>query len=215
MQDMPNTEVFTRGKRCVSDAQRRLLTNVVVVLIVVPSCLAPVAHWGCWAQENTSHTAWKTGVDLEQQLNLSASVRWGSATTLRPAITNLAQFQGVAVFLDRRVDPEKKIDFSVSQSENLPLWSLLQRFTAYLRQGISRIGPAIYIGPASSSRVLATVAAIRSDEMTQLPTEAQRRLRRATPLGWPGLTTPRELIQQVGESYGVQVEGIEQIPHDL
>jgi hypothetical protein len=118
------------------------------------------------------------------------------------------------VFLDRRVDPNKKIEFSVAQSE-MTLWSLLQRFADSLQLGVCRVGPTVYLGPATSARVLATVAALRSEEVATLPVAAQRRLQGATSLDWPELATPRDLIQQVGESYGVQVEGFERIPHDL
>ncbi len=211
---MPNAEIFTLDNPCVSNPQRGLLTNVVVLLTFALICLKVVAPCVCTAQEQPSRTAWKTGVELDRQLNLAASVRWGNGTELRPALMNLAQFQGVAVFLDRRVDPNKKIEFSVTQSE-MSLWDLLQKFADSLQLGVSRIGPTVYLGPPSTARVLATVAALRSDEVSTLPVAAQRQLQRATSLEWPELAMPRQLVQQVGESHGIQVEGLEGISHDL
>jgi hypothetical protein len=211
---MPKAEIFTRCGRSAATTARRLLTNGLVPVAVLTSCLAWDAPW-TFAQPFTPQSDWKTGVELQRQLNTSASVHWARGTALRPAVMNLARFQGVALFLDRRVDPDKEIEFSVSQSDNQSLWTLLQHLAGYLQQGICRIGPVIYLGPPNTAEVLATVAAVRADQAAMLPGQVGRRLERPTPLGWPELATPRDVMQQVCDAYEIDVVGLDQIPHDL
>jgi len=154
---------------------------------------------------------WKAGIELECQLDSSVGVRWG-ANPLRSALTNLARSQEVAIFLDRRVDPDQAIDF-VEESGSLR--DLLQRLAERLKLGVGRVGPVVYLGPPPTAAVLATVAARKEDLDRQFPAAVREKLRRTQPLQWPELTTPRELVHRLAREAGLQVEGLEQIPHDL
>jgi hypothetical protein len=220
MQEMPNTEIFTRHGLL----SLRLLTNVVVLSATAVGCLVMDALRCCQAQESGVASAWKTGREFQQQLRSQVGVNWGGSNTLRHATSNLARYQGVAIFLDRRVDPDQEIDFA---AQNTELWTLLQQLVEHLqlverpqtagrmKLGLCRIGPTVYIGPPRTAHVLATAAALRQAEVQQLAGLTASRLQRARPRSWPALTMPRDLIRQLGEAYGVQIQGIEQIPHDL
>jgi len=138
-------------------------------------------------------------------------IHWGS-NPLRGALTRLSRDQGVAVFLDRRVDPDRLIEFSAQGKD---LRRLLQDLAAHVEQGACRVGPVVYIGPKRTASVLATVVAAKESESRRLPSAMQSRLRRAKPLRWPELTTPRELIDGLATEVGLTMEGVERIPHDL
>ncbi|MHB8867007.1 MAG: hypothetical protein ACYC6N_31985, partial [Pirellulaceae bacterium] len=57
---------------------------------------------------------WKTGQQFERALETRVrDVVWSAGTPLRQAVTTLARTQGVAIMLDRRVDPESAIELSV------------------------------------------------------------------------------------------------------
>ena len=155
--------------------------------------------------------AWRTGAELERQLDAPVGVRWG-ANPLRAALTNLARNQQVAVFLDRRVDPDQPVDFVL---DDVPLRELLQRLAEHLQLGVGRVGPVVYLGPPPTAAVLGTVAALKEEQDERFPSAVRSRLRRAQPLRWPELTTPREVIQRWAGEAGVQAEGLEQIPHDI
>lgn len=155
--------------------------------------------------------AWRTGAELERQLDAPVGVRWG-ANPLRAALTNLARSQQVAIFLDRRVDPDQPVDLVL---ENVPLRELLRRLAEQLQLGMGRVGPVVYLGPPPTAAVLGTVAALKEQQDEGLPSAVRSRLRRAQPLRWPELTTPRDVIQRLAGEAGVQVEGGERIPHDL
>jgi hypothetical protein len=154
---------------------------------------------------------WKSGAELEWQLESPVGVRWGS-NPLRAALTNLARSQAVAIFLDRRVDPEQTIDLVRA---DLTLRELLQQLAEQQSLGVGQVGPVIYLGPPQTAAVLGTVAAQKEDQLQRLPTALRSRLQRAQPQHWPELSTPRELIATLSGGVGLQVEGLEQVPHDL
>lgn len=154
---------------------------------------------------------WKHGAELDGQLDSPVGGRWGS-NPLRAALGNLARNQEVAIFLDRRVDPDQTVDLVIADT---PLRVLFQRLADQLQLGVGQVGPVIYLGPPRTAAVLGTVAALREEQDQRLPSAVRSRLRRTQPLRWPELTTPREVIQDLADEAGLQVAGLEQIPHDL
>lgn len=178
-----------------------------LILLAPFHLLLPAQHHLSQAAE----PAWRTGAELERQLD--SLVRRGSAAIpLRAALTNLARSQQVAVFLDRRVDPDQPVDFAVG---DVPLRELLQRLAEQLKLGVGRVGPVVYLGPQPTAAVLGTVAALKEEEDQRFPADVRSRLRRPQPLGWPELVTPREVLQRWTDEAGVKVENWELIPHDL
>lgn len=178
---------------------------------------APIAFACFWLLQATPNDAtgqsipWKTGDQLEQQLRVGVGIGW-AGIGLRDAIKSLAQDQQVAIFLDRRVDPDQKIEFSTAA---IPLGSLIQAVANRVQQDTCRVGDVVYVGPPGTAAVLATVVLRKQDETAQLPAVVRGRLQRRFPLSWPMLSTPRELIQQETERVGIRVVDLESIPHDL
>jgi hypothetical protein len=177
------------------------------LLAPLPLILPSQVHLCRAAEED-----WKVGAELERQLDSPVGVRWGGANTLRGTLGNLARSQDVAIFLDRRVDPDQTVDLAL---EDAPLRELLQRLGERLKLGIGQVGPVVYLGPPPTAAVLGTVAALKEEQEQQLPSAVRGKLRRAGALRWPELTTPRDLVQRLVGGAGLQIEGLEQIPHDL
>lgn len=158
-----------------------------------------------------AEVVWKSGAELDEQFELPAGVRWG-ANPLRTALSNLAREQHAAIFLDRRVDPDQTMDLVVS---DVALRELFERIARELQLGLGQVGPVTYFGPPATAAVLGTVAAQREEQEQALPPAVRNRLRRAQPLRWSELTTPRELLERLVADAGLQLVGLEQIPHDL
>ena len=57
---------------------------------------------------------WKTGPQFRQQLDAKLSLTW-SERQLREGLANLSQSTGIAIFLDRRIDPNQPIELSASE----------------------------------------------------------------------------------------------------
>jgi hypothetical protein len=154
---------------------------------------------------------WKTSASFEQALQQSYGITW-KERTLRDGLERLAQETGVAIFLDRRIDPDQELNL---QEPPIPLETLVSQIAAAAKAQISRLGPVIYIGPPETADELATVAALRRQELARLPTDRQAALLSARPLQWPELTEPRQLIEQLSREAAVQVENTQDVPHDL
>lgn len=195
---MPKSESLSSGVR----------TAVVVTLVL--SWLAMLAS--AQGQPSTPpRISWKTGREKDRALNAVLNVRW-SSNPLRRAIGNLSRSLQVAIFLDRRVDPDQKVTFT---AQAMTARQFLDALTERLGQDVSHIGPVVYIGPKETAAVLATVTELRHEEALSQPALARGRLRRVVPVKWPELTTPKELIEGFATHVGMKVDGIEQLPHDL
>lgn len=167
-------------------------------------------HRPSLAAEPIDAVGWKTDAELQRQLDSRIGIRW-SQNPLRDALENLARVQQVAIFLDRRVDPGQPLEFSVSDT---PLREVIERLAAGLDLGLSFVGPVAYFGPRSSTEKLATLAAIKDQQAKAAPVAADRLLRKRR-LQWERLSTPREVIDRIATDYGMRVEGMEQVAHDL
>lgn len=191
----------------------RLLALAVLSLMMIVVC-SSVADSVCRADEPIS---WKRGADFINQWESVTGVSW-SGNPCRAALRNLAISQRTAIYLDRRIDPDQQLTL---QAADITLDELCQRIAQRASMGVCRVGPVIYFGPTSTTQVLATVAAVRRQEIDELKSGAiapdrKRKLQAEKPLAWSRLATPRDLIQTLADEVGLRVIKLEsQIPHDL
>jgi hypothetical protein len=154
---------------------------------------------------------WLTGTALQQQFAKPVNIVW-SGNPLRQAITGLSRAQRVAVLIDRRVDPEQRLELQLTA---VPLAEALREIAKSRQLGVSILGPVSYFGPADAAARLRTVAAIGEEKVRGLGPDAARKLLQAKPLAWEDLATPRDLLAQIAKEGGIQLTGLELVPHDL
>jgi hypothetical protein len=155
---------------------------------------------------------WFTGPRFDQQLETHVqSLEWRS-NPLRNALGSLARSQRTAIFLDRRVDPGQPVDFSV---RNEALREVIQRLAQSLQLGVGRVGPVVYLGPPETANVLGEVVEMRRKEIRRWPPAVSKRLPTVQPAAWPELAEPRELILRLVRQSQLEIDGLEQVPHDL
>src|SRR5438552_11738492 len=70
--------------------------------------------------------AWKTGAAFTRQLHEIVGVSWQDRA-LRDGLDRLSRAYGVAVFLDRRIDPDQHVDFT---ARDVPFDDLLRQIAA-------------------------------------------------------------------------------------
>jgi hypothetical protein len=177
------------------------------MVALLATTLTPTTGHG----QTTTPISWKTGIDFERALDASVAVTW-KGNPLRHALKRLAESQKVAIFLDRRVDPSLKIDLNV---QKFPLEVVLRNIAKRQGLGMAIVGPVVYIGPEATTRELATVAALHSQRGKKLPVRIRSRFTRPKPWQWPELTEPKALLQQMSQDVDVQVQNLDQLPHDL
>jgi hypothetical protein len=154
---------------------------------------------------------WKVGTALQRQMEVPVSVTWPS-TPLRQSLDTLSRSVGVAVLLDRRVDPDQRIDIAIREK---PLQTVLAEIAAAAHAQTAVIGSVVYFGPAQAVAKLLTVVAMRQKDVSQLPAAAQARLLRTQPWRWDELAEPKAIVNDLMRQGGVTLDNPELIPHDL
>jgi hypothetical protein len=159
---------------------------------------------------------WRTGPSLRDRMEKSigpVGYNWTGAP-LRMAIGSLSRAEDVrvAMFLDRRVDPDFKLTTAIAER---PLSEALEELAKAAGGGISQIGAVIYFGPTATARRLRTLAELRREDARRLPDAAERSYIRQKPCRWEDLATPRELVTELASEASATALATELIPHDL
>lgn len=188
------------------------------LLVAFPTLVA-VSWFGsdCAGRVGSVRTAaageidWKIGLDFRKALEQPIGLTWGE-NPIRNGLQNLASNQRVAIWLDRRVDPGLKLQF---ESDDLPLGITLDQLCEKYRLGRSVVGAVVYIGPKSTTEKLATLAAVRRQQVGQQSAAERARWSRGAAWNVPQLAEPRELVRELVRESGSTLENPEAIPHDL
>lgn len=154
---------------------------------------------------------WATGESFRKKLTQPIGATWAD-TPLRDALDSLAVSHGVAIFLDRRVDPGRPITCS---TELMPFQEMLQTTLQPLDLGVGFVGPVVYVGPRHTAARLATLAELRNEKARQQTPELRARLLQKQRLEWDELTRPRTIVSQLVEEAGLEFLHDHLIPHDL
>lgn len=154
---------------------------------------------------------WLSGDAIDEALQEKVSVTW-SNIPVRRALESLCKAQKLALLLDRRVDPDQKIELHV---DNVPLRDALEQIAARLKIGVTLIGPVVYFGPKETAARLRTVAVLRDDDARSLNQGLQAAWKRTERWPWEKLSAPRDLLTALANKYGLEIQGLEQIPADL
>jgi len=155
--------------------------------------------------------AWKTGPALRKQLDTPLSLTWGDRE-VRGALAGLSNSTGVAIFLDRRIDPSRKLTISAADE---PQRTVLLQTAEQVEGGVSLVGPVVYIGPKATAGKLATLAALKRQEAGKFSPELRIRLTKNEAWHWDELAEPRQLLAELAARGGVRVANPELVPHDL
>jgi hypothetical protein len=154
---------------------------------------------------------WKVGGAFTTQLQDSVDFEWRERP-LRDGLARLSQAYGVAVFLDRRIDPDQPITVSIHEKA---LEESLRTIAREAKADLSVFGPVIYFGPPDAARNLATLAALRRQDAGKRNSDAKVRLLRSSALQWNELAQPRQLLEGLGKQAGVSFTNLDAIALDL
>ena len=155
--------------------------------------------------------AWLSGTALQRELARPVDLFW-SGLPLRRGITDLSRTRRVAVLIDRRVDPGQELAMNVS---GMPLEQVLRGIADHQGFGLSWLGPVAYFGPRHVTSRVRTLAQLRREEARRLAAAAGRKFLVPERVGWGDFATPRDLLSQLAAQSGIEISGLEQVPHDL
>ena len=175
------------------------------------AAVAWIALWGVCTTTHAETTHWLTGARFRQQLVQPVDIVWAD-NPLRGALHGLARAHRVAVLIDRRVDPGQKLDL---QAADVPLEAVLREIARSRHLGVSVLGSVAYFGPPQSSSRLRTIAALRTEEIRRLSPDVVRTFLLPKRFGWDDFAMPRALLVQLAEQNGLEIDGLDRVPHDL
>ena len=109
---------------------------------------------------------WLTGRELEtQQKAMIPALTW-SNKPLHEALQSFSQVQRIALFRDRRIDPNQALRIAL---ENVAVGDVPRRIAAQLEFGACEVGALTYLGPTDAARELRTLIGLRYAELSTLP----------------------------------------------
>ncbi|MEM8946616.1 MAG: hypothetical protein AAGD11_15695 [Planctomycetota bacterium] len=148
---------------------------------------------------------------LDPKLERKITVTW-QGQELGTAVQRLSTASDISVWLDRRVDPQRKVSLQVV---NQSTWQALNKLTKENELGFSQLRELIYIAPRPRARELTTLVQHARKSLDPLPRRVHRRWTKSAPVDWPRLSEPRMLIEAWLAAADVQIVNAEAIPHDL
>ncbi|MDG2382411.1 MAG: hypothetical protein P8N76_12140 [Pirellulaceae bacterium] len=158
-----------------------------------------------WAQTKTSAIA------FEKRLEAPVEVTWANAP-LRRSLLRLAESQAITIFLDRRLDPNQPLDIRIHASSlRLGLEELANQYDWQ----VSELGKVVYLGPRPTAGKISTLAEINRGRLKKLKPTQRRGWQMARSRSWSKLTEPRRLLEQWVSRAGVELLGVNRVPHDL
>jgi hypothetical protein len=175
--------------------------------------------WSCTETLGQERPPVLTGPRFKAELDKPISIARDSIThegaELRPLLQRVASERGVAFVLDRRVDPSRRIDLELPPFR---LRDALAKIAAEADCLCTVAGDTVFIGPRDGTGKLRTLIALRETELDQPATQPGWReleLRRAWTFAWDDLDGPADLVLIAAQHWTLQVEGLDQVPHDL
>jgi hypothetical protein len=156
-------------------------------------------------------TPWLTDRAFHDRLAQPASVFWEDSP-LREYLLDFARAQRIAVLLDRRVDPDQKLDLAVRQE---PVLAVFRAVAISRNLRVSTLGNVVYLGPPANAEQIRTVAELRRQEIAVLGSAASRKFAKQAPIAWKDLDSPRDLLSGLAEQNGLDIVNLDRVPHDL
>jgi hypothetical protein len=154
---------------------------------------------------------WLTGSELNKSLSQPVDLVW-SENPLRDALASFARVQNVAVLVDRRIDPSRKMTLALKQSL---LGDSLLAIAMTGEMGVTLAGPVAYFGPTDATAKLRTLIYLREEEARKMPPAAAKSFFQTKPLAWDDFSQPRAIMERLAQDNHLAIAGLDRIPYDL
>ncbi len=164
--------------------------------------------------DNSSTPTLQTGRAFEMALDRNIGLAWQDQH-LREGLRKLSRNRELSVVLDRRIDPGKQLTL---QLRNITLRELFHVIALEADAELSVLDNVVYVGPPATAGRLRTVLELASSQLpgTSSPHAGRSfELLKRNTFEWNDLDEPVALLQRIAQLYGLKIESIELVPHDL
>lgn len=158
----------------------------------------------------------RTRKALNEALNAPRSLQVTNVP-LRQVLADLQTSAQVAILLDRRTDPSRRIDVATQYQATR---QVLQAVADAVPQTAVSFGDQyVFLGPDASAERLRTLVEINRQSVQELrrilDADIYRRLVAVRSVSWSELAEPRQLMTQAAADAGLQLQNPELVPHDV
>ncbi|MFN3191959.1 MAG: hypothetical protein ACE361_15725 [Aureliella sp.] len=141
-------------------------------------------------------------------LNRPAGIRW-EQKEIRGAVQELSKNAGVSIWIDRRIDPNIKIDLRPAATTTV--FEVLESTAVVVGGSVGLVENIVYLGPNPQSAALVQAAAIRMhDALARAKHSSSTELRK---FAWESVTTPAKLLRSIETNWQFTITG--DVPYDL
>lgn len=187
------------------------LTLLAVALLTLASVQRVGAGTLEAGQPGLSGSRFLVGPQLERRLQDRITVSFVEQP-YRRVVRSLAEGYQLAIFLDRRIDPDRTV--TLVQQE-LALREVLSRLAELGDGEIVWVGPVAYLAPRDKGWQALAGSELCQQAVENFPAAQRQAWQRLAALSWPDFSTPRDLIADLVREIGWELATPEQIPHDL
>jgi len=176
------------------------VVGLVAIMLILSTVIGDVSA----ATAPVSGAAFRS--KLQAEVGISTSGK-----PLRDALYDLSRMHGVAVLLDRRVDPGQPVEFSGTA----PLITVIERLAGSAGLEAVKLDSVVFVGRSREADLIRTVAAVVRENKS-LSSTARAKLLARKPIAWEDFAEPRQILQQLATESGIRWFGLEEaVPHDL
>ena len=148
---------------------------------------------------------------IKRKLLGRISITW-QGQELGQAIQRIAESQNISIWLDRRVDPQQRIQVRISDT---PLQQALEIVANQYHLDIVLVGTVLYMGPQQSVQELPVLLQEARSTLARVPVRQRRLWLQAEACSWPRLSKPRQLLNEWLSAADLSMHNEESIAHDL
>jgi hypothetical protein len=130
---------------------------------------------------------------------------------LRAAADRLSEIGGIAIVVDRRIDPDTLVSL---RAEGDTLADVLIRVAAAAGVEAAAYAGHVRLVPVGRGAALAAAERQRADELRRLPSRFRPAALARRETSWPDGALPREIVAADAARAGIVIAGLDDLPHD-
>lgn len=130
---------------------------------------------------------------------------------LRAAAERMAPIGGIAIVIDRRIDPDTRITL---RTDGDRLADVLTRVASDTDAEAAFYAGHVRLVPRGRGAALVAAEKRRADELRRLPNRFRTSVATRRETSWPDGAVPRELVAAAAAEAGIVIAGLDELPHD-
>ncbi|QGJ69348.1 Hypothetical protein PBC10988_10220 [Planctomycetales bacterium 10988] len=151
-----------------------------------------------------------TGGQLQEKLSLPTSLHWNERDYLS-GLRDYFRQQQVGFLLDRRINPNQTVNLNLNRQ---PLELVLPKIAKAGGTSQTWLDSCAYFGPSDQAQRLATVSALRTNELQEFAPEVANKWKLQRRWSWEDLATPEELLSELEGEFQIEIRAKEFLPYD-